>query len=257
VLVHIGGPDGHLSLFQLGETKTEDSLIITPTIFRAPAYSPDGRRMLVAGENADGQPALLLTASRADGSEPKTIVEYTGVIAFAWSPDGQRIAYLVSALASGGVPGGHLTVVDPSGKKKPVELKDEAVYAFFWSPDSRSIAYFSKYVPPTAMLERARASSRNETRPALTLNVMDALRGDTRLLLAPLLPTEWFLRVIPFFDQYHQSLTIWSPDSRNLVISKYDEKDGDLQPGIFVVDASGKSEPRHIADGWVAFWSWK
>jgi hypothetical protein len=41
------------------------------------------------------------------------------------------------------------------------------------------------------------------------------------------------------------------------VISKYYEKDGDLQLGIFVVDASGKSEPRRITDGLVAFWSWK
>ncbi|MBF8283142.1 MAG: hypothetical protein HW378_2057 [Anaerolineales bacterium] len=255
VLVHIGAEDGHLSLFQLGETTTENSLDITPTIFRAPAYSPDGRRMLVAGKDAEGHPALLLTD--AGGNNPQTIAEYTGVIAFTWSPDGTRIAYLISELASDGVPGGSLTAVDPSGKQKPVELKDEAVYAFFWSPDSRSIAYVSKYNPPTARLELAGLTSRQQTQAALALKVMDVKRGDTRLLLAPLLPTEGFLRLIPYFDQYHQSMTVWSPDSRNLVISKYYEKDGDLQPGIFVVDASGKSEPRRITDGLVAFWSWK
>jgi TolB protein len=193
----------------------------------------------------------------AGGNNPQTIAEYTGVIAFTWSPDGTRIAYLISELASDGVPGGSLTVVDPSGKQKPVELKDEAVYAFFWSPDSRSIAYVSKYNPPTARLELAGLTSRQQTQAALALKVMDVKRGDTRLLLAPLLPTEGFLRLIPYFDQYHQSMTVWSPDSRNLVISKYYEKDGDLQPGIFVVDASGKSEPRRITDGLVAFWSWK
>lgn len=255
VLVHIGAEDGHLSLFQLGETTTENSLDITPTIFRAPAYSPDGRRMLVAGEDAESHPALLLTD--ASGNNPQTLAEYAGVIAFTWSPDGTRIAYLVSELASDSVPGGSLTVVDPSGKQKPVELKDEAVYAYFWSPDSRSIAYVSKYNPPTAALELAGLPSRRQTQPALALRVMDVDSGDTRLLLAPLLLTQGFLRLIPFFDQYHQSLTVWSPDSRNLVISKYYEKEGDLQPGIFVVDASGKSEPRWITDGLVAFWSWK
>ncbi len=66
-------------------------------------------------------------------------------------------------------------------------------------------------------------------------------------------PSERLLQVIPYFEQYHQSLTIWSPDSKNLVVSAYVGG----KPGIFVVAASGRLDPRYIADGWLGLWSWK
>jgi len=72
--------------------------------------------------------------------------------------------------------------------------------------------------------------------------------------IATFLPSDRFLQLLPYFDQYHQSVTIWSPDSQNLVVSAYNQ---DRQPGIWVVAASGNLEPRFIAPGWVGFWSWK
>jgi hypothetical protein len=72
--------------------------------------------------------------------------------------------------------------------------------------------------------------------------------------IATFVPTERFLQVIPYFDQYHHTLTVWSPDSKNLVVSAYTGEDA---PGIFVVAASGRLDPRFIAPGWMAFWSWE
>ena len=66
-------------------------------------------------------------------------------------------------------------------------------------------------------------------------------------------PTDAFLQVLPFYDQYQRSGTIWSPDSRNLVLS---DVDADGNNGIYVVGADG-SQYHKIADGDVAFWSWK
>jgi len=254
LLIHAGAAaEDRLSILRLDETVTEQGLSIRPTLFRAPAYSPDGSRMLVGGETPAGQAALLLTD--AAGNAPQAVAEYEGNIAFAWSPSGQRIAYIAGEIGEQGLFEGQLTVVDPAGKRKPVELKDEKVSAFFWSPDSQSIAYFApKIIHPPTPEPGTPASRQAEAFLAWSLSVMDASNGSVRPVVPLFLPTERFLQVLPYFDQYHQSLTIWSPDSKNLVVSAYN---GSEDPGIWVVAASGGLEPRFIAPGWVGFWSWE
>jgi hypothetical protein len=82
--------------------------------------------------------------------------------------------------------------------------------------------------------------------------------------IAPLItirPTFAFLQTIPFFDQYHHSLTFWSPDSRYLVITTETSPEGvpeDEEEGaVLVVDTTGEYPPHHIADGTIAVWSWQ
>jgi Tol biopolymer transport system component len=251
ILAHNGT---HLSLLQLGQSVSEQALNFDPADFRAPAFSPDGKEMLVAGAAADGKSALLLADVR--GQNAKTLAEYTGAIAFVWSPNGQRVAYLVSDSSAPGSTG-HLVVVDPSGKSKPVELKGSDIFAFFWSPDSHSLAYFTQSQPaanstPTPTPDPSSSAS-STGNLILDVSVFDAHSGASHLV-ETFNPSERFLSVIPYFDQYHQSLTIWSPDSKNLVVSAY-RSDG--TPGIWVVAASGHIDPRFIAEGWMGFWSWR
>jgi hypothetical protein len=85
------------------------------------------------------------------------------------------------------------------------------------------------------------------------LNVLNVTSGESRNLFTyP--PTQQFLSILPYFDQYHQSVTIWSPDNNNLVLSFLGQSGS---PGIAVVAASGNLEPRMLAQGYLAFWSWK
>lgn len=256
LLVHAGGASPNASarvaLLQLEEGVTEQVLDLAPAEFKNPAFSPDGQQVLLAAANAAGEAELLLTD--AVGGNPRVITTYEGSIAFAWSPNGERIAYLLTASPQAGTPG-QLVVADPDGKAKPVALPAETlVYAFFWAPDSKSLAFFTE--PPV----EAEAAEEGEPTQAdgqaallLSLEVMNAGNGGTHNV-ATYVPTEQFLQVIPYFEQYHQSLTIWSPDSKNLVVSAYGSGG---TPGIFVVAASGRLEPRYIADGWMGFWSWE
>jgi hypothetical protein len=82
---------------------------------------------------------------------------------------------------------------------------------------------------------------------------LDVTTGESRELFT-YQPTQQFLSVLPYFDQYDQSVTIWSPDNNNLVLSFLGSSG---KPGIAVVAASGKLEPRILAEGYLAFWSWK
>jgi TolB protein len=237
VLIHAGGEDGRLAVLQLGESVVERGLNITPTAFKAPAFSPDGRQILYAGKTSEGRSSLYV-ADR-DGANARALTEYENEIAFVWSPDGRRVAYIDSPQLDGPI-----TVIDPSGGQSSVTIEEDA-YAFFWSPDSKSMAYFAT--------ETFTPEGATEPQTIWKLMVMDAASGQTRRL-ATFLPTERFLQLIPYFDQYHQSLTIWSPDSQNLVVSAYS---GDGTPGIFVVAASGNLEPRFISEGLMGVWSWR
>ncbi|MEP7356232.1 MAG: hypothetical protein ABI847_03270 [Anaerolineales bacterium] len=259
ILAHAGGaspgPDARLSLLQLDPTVTEQSFGLPPSEFRAPAFSPNGRQVLVASPGAtDGKSDLLLTNST--GGDARSLAEYDTAqsIAFVWSPDGSRVAYL---LADSPLPGatGHLVVVDPAGKAKPVELDGTDVYAFFWSPDSQSLAYFTPaQSTPTGTINASNSDSSATADPLiLNLSVLDAASGQTHSV-ATFPSSERFLAIIPYFDQYHPSLTIWSPDSKYLVVSAYSS---DGVPGIYVTTAAGHIALSHIADGWMGFWSWK
>jgi hypothetical protein len=68
-------------------------------------------------------------------------------------------------------------------------------------------------------------------------------------------PTGEFLQTVPYFDQYHLSLTFWSPDSRYLVLTKSNASG----PGgtVWVVDTSGEKEPQQVGEGTIAVWSWQ
>jgi hypothetical protein len=68
-------------------------------------------------------------------------------------------------------------------------------------------------------------------------------------------PTLDFLQTIPFFDQYHLSLTFWSPDSRYFVITK--AKPGGREGTVWVIDTMNQEEPLQIGEGRLAVWSWQ
>jgi Tol biopolymer transport system component len=239
-----------LSFLHLGERVVEEGLSVQPTAFHAPAWSPDGQQLLLAAEVEEGQNALIVTDSQ--GTEPQELDQLPdGLAAFGWSPDSKKVAYIASATAQTQSLLGPMTVIDLEEPDKPITTEEELVLAFFWAPNNRQIAYF---VPLAAPAEEGQPEGEGGGQVFLLgLYILDVENGESERI-AVFRPTQEFVSVLPFFDQYHQSITIWSPDSNNLVVPAFA---GSEIPSVWVVAASGQLDPRPLTEGVLAFWSWK
>lgn len=254
MVVHTGGSTqqsalARLALLSLGEGVIEEGLFVQPSYFQSPELSPDGMKLLVSTPTDDGKNALVITDRL--GVIQSAVATFGGSTAFSWSPDGKRVA-LIHSEQPATITRGKLSFVD-ADSDQPSALRTVAlddVIAFYWSPDSTQVVLF---VPVRATSDEQSETAGQATRIFLKMYTADAKTAKTKLL-ATFNPSDDFLRTLPYFDQYSRSSTIWSPDTRNLVVSAIG---GDGLPGIFVVPASGNTQPRPLAEGTLAFWSWR
>lgn len=254
IITHTGGaaatrPDARLTLLELDNGIKESDLDLRPAAFQAPAWSPNGDQWLLVGEGEEGQNDLLLTDN--EGKIKKSLVMSAGPIAFAWSPNGQKLAFLAGASPAAQILAGSLKVIDPDQPDEVVGTTDDQVVAFFWSPDSGQIAYFVPVIESPG--EELVQSGDPDSRFKLSLRVLHASTGQAREI-ALFVPSTALLNIIPFFDQYQRSDTIWSPDGQRLV---YAASESGMPSGIYVADVSGEVSPTRIASGQFAFWSWR
>ena len=259
MIVHAGGAAAsvpeHVAFLNVDSTTVTEQALnadlpsIAAQSFQAPAWSPDGSRIALT-RVSDGENQIIVTD--AAGENPDKIGAFNSKTAFAWSSDGTRIAYIdgQEALSAGTL--GPLHVVDLETSEEIVE--EANIISFFWSPSGEEIAYFILLQAPA---DSSSSGGSTDTAPqfALELHVLDVTSGESHEPLpSPYRPTQQFLGILPYFDQYHQSVTIWSPDNNNLVLSFLDTSGN---PGIAIVPASGDLEPRILAEGYMAVWSWE
>ncbi|NWF70659.1 MAG: S9 family peptidase [Chloroflexi bacterium] len=151
----------------------------------AVAYSPDGTRIAYV-DNASGQ--MNLSVIPSGGGEVLQLTHFTehAVREFAWSPDGQQIAFFADhdsderhqiylIAASGGEP-------------RKLTAADQAQHtSLVWSPDSKTLAYAA-----------------NDRDPAVVEVILhDVASGETR---RPIKPKQ---RYYPM---------VWSPDGEHLTL---------------------------------------
>jgi len=264
LLLHVGlGSDAFA-----GEVGRDGAPIEQPLpgtgIFRSASVSPDGRYLAYVRSETEvtGQ---LVVASR-DGSATHEL-PVAGPAAFVFDPTGDRLATIS---ADGpvdptiGLPIGPLRIVDPATGATRT-LLDAPIVAFFWSPDGRTIATIQPTVPGDdnvaagqgfilagAIEPRSRAAAGAQAPgTAGRLTFVDASSGEIRADRIVRLAGHFVNQLLPYFDQYALSHSLWSPDSASVVIPLVSAT-GRNQ--LVVVPADG-SDPRPIADGDKGFWS--
>jgi Tol biopolymer transport system component len=105
-----------------------------------PALSPDGERLIFTRIDTEGVTRLWMTSLSGGSPIRLTNVEPSAEYGCAWSPDGNRFAYI--QVMSGKT---SLMTVKASGNATPVELKkDVGEILSAWSPDGTWITYLDK-----------------------------------------------------------------------------------------------------------------
>ena len=238
------GADGErLSLLNLGPEVSRALIKADPGVFQAPSFSADGKNVAYA---TTSEAVSTLHLGAVDGSADRPVATDRGAMFLAFSRNDRRLAYL-AALSLQPVPLGTLSVVDMGKGGAKRTLKEEPVAEFFWSPDGRTLAF----VVPDSADGVDPMFAQGDSLAYVRLMGFDVVTART-WTIARFPPSRGFFGILPFFDQYQRSSTIWSPDSRFLAFTAVT---ADGSPGIFVSRADGNIVPRFIAGGDDAFWS--
>ncbi len=221
LLIHVG--DATLGTLDLDGNLSplEDA----PGIFQAPVWLSDGR--LVYAATSGKREALVVR----DGNRPRELVRFTGAIEFVVSPGGDRIAYRID---DGGGLGG-IDVVDIRSARSR-RVTGAPTSAFHWSPDGRRLLLMTPEDGDDPTAHRWRVWDGNETTTV----------GPS------FLPSPTFLRdYVPFFGQFAQAMTLWSPDGRSFA---FPGLIGD-RAGIWVQELGAEEPTFVVEDGAVVAWS--
>lgn len=239
LLVHASNT--RLAALQLGSVVQEHDLGLALGVFQAPAISPDGQQALAAAA-ASSTSQQLVRIDLGTG-EPQPLIDIKDQASFAWSPDGSRVALIdLSADNKFQYPAGPLHVL--TAKDGTVETTvDENVIAFFWAPNAKRLAYLALVDPKDG-----------SSRPQMTLKLLDVGGWTPREIVVISPTTDFMTQIVPFFDQYSQSTSPWSPDSSSFVLTFAEST---TSSGVYLINLDGASAPRRLGSGGVAFWSSK
>jgi TolB protein len=226
LLVHIGAE----RLDRLGLDGSTSAVGDRPGTFSVPVWTADGKTLVYASADGDGQ-RLVARNVKAESGRP--LVPYEGLIAFVVSPDGERVAFQV--LEPGRIR--PLSVIDV-GSGQVVEIVDAPIASFFWSPDAERLLYLEPDPLP------------DDTGLWFRWGVWDGTSSfvTPRIALSQLISVEY----LQFFEQYAQSMRLWSPDSRAFA---YPGTSEDGREGIWIQSARPDRAPILVAEGDFVAWS--
>ncbi|MCB0192041.1 MAG: PD40 domain-containing protein [Anaerolineae bacterium] len=258
LLMHVGGSrdasaEAHLSFLNNRQDAHRIELDLAPGGFQAPMWSSDGQTIFYVGD--DGEEEAIYKTDVATLAQSK-VMNVEGFAFMTLASDDNHIAYLQFETGTR-PPFGRAYLIDPSSTNRQ-QITDNLVASMYWSPDGQKLALLS--------ISRANEGSSAEIPriegKALPLRqeihlrwwIYDVATGEMNPLTS-FMPTNAFLQIIPYFDQYHHSLTFWSPDSRYFVVVKREDETDAGQ--IWVYDTTEEESPRQVGEGRLAVWSWR
>jgi TolB protein len=221
--------------------------------FQAPAWSPVDDRVLFGTQGKTQSTTDLIVI---DGEASQTLVSgIRGLVSFDWSPDGEYIAYRVATRERYGA----LFVVNADNGELVARSNLDGVLGFFWSPDSQRIAYVTLDDGSDFNLDRGEmakpAAQQPQTRGLLwsTLDISDGFNRQHEAFQ----PTNEFVYLLLYFDQFARSHRIWSPDSTHIVYTERLQRAAP-EPVVSILDVTrADANPLQIADGVFAIWSFR
>jgi Tol biopolymer transport system component len=224
MLVHVGED----RLERLGLDGSLTTVADRPGTFFAPVWTTDGRTFIYASDGARSQHLVVHDVDARTGSQ---LVPFDGLVRFVVSPDGRRIAFQILEEQSAQP----LTVIDVR-TGETTEIVEGLTGGFFWSPDGDRLLYLTP--------------DPDEEQFWYRWGVWNGTSSFTTPRFVPsLLVVEEYL---PFFEQYAQSMSLWSPDGSAFAYPGQNEA-GEL--GIWVQSAEPDRAPVLVAEGTFVAWS--
>lgn len=237
-----------LDIYDIDKASITNNLSESPSLFLSPAWSPVDDRILLAQRVDENRSELVIVAN---GQTQTLATDLSGLISFAWSPDGNYIAYRTITREQIGP----LLILDAISGAIVARSNIDNVIAFFWSPDSTKIAYVTLTTPPGTFNTQAFNTISIQNNADFSWNIIQ-LNG-VNIPYNAFIPTPEMQYLLLYFDQFSQSHRIWSSDSRHIVYSELADIDA-RQSIISILDVSKvDSVPLSIANGVFAIWSFQ
>lgn len=256
LLMHVGGSravseEAHLSILENQANAGRIELDLAPGRFQAPAWSSDGSYFYYIAADKQGNDGIYKT--NAATLEQSLVTEVKGVAFMVLSPDNRRIAFLQIEQGNR-APFGTAYIINTDGSNRR-RITDAPVGSMYWSPDGSKLALMTIGRRTDGSTAKAGGLALPLPQEVIFRWLIFNPETDALEVLTTFTPTRDFLQTVPYFDQYHLSLTFWSPDSRYFIVIKgeMDSSDGT----IWIFDTTGAEEARQIAEGRMAVWSWQ
>ncbi len=255
LFAHIGGsvdsnPEAARLQFVDPVSSPPSRVSFSPLSFQAPALLEQEGQLAVVGR-VDQEAEGLYTLS-FDGEVLIKVADTEGKVAFDFSPSGQYLA-MVSGPDIPGFHVGKLVVMDLGDPQGPrmLPVVDDAVAAFWWSPTEDRLLYLEPWLAPEIDTQSVSFRSQEDATLRFRAQIYDP-QVDQSEPLVTFKPTQEFIRVLRYYDQYSRSASLWSPDGSHIVFSAVESENGS---GIFVLDVEGKDPPFQVGEGILAYWS--
>ena len=167
--------------------------------YMSPSWSPLSNSMAFCGELSEHEQGLLVAETDGDGA--RMISEVAGSATFSWHPAGRHIGLAKDLDRASGFYNS-LWMVDTE-KETEEQILSDRFLSFFWSPDGAFVAYITPSEEGNGSIRWA----------ILNVNTRESY------YLTDFQPTREQLNIFMFFDQYGQSHSPWSHDSRSLIFA--------------------------------------